>query len=347
MTQMVVTAAAVMAELLVLFLTGGVMPFAAGDEKKSAAETICAGFVVTHAITEIVSLVALYMHFTLTKYVYVLAGALCFAAALSVVVNFSSVFRGTSVFSGGIGFRFSAFIALLVAAGCAALVIILPGAGDPGHVIARVAKDVYTDTFGVYVPGTGEKAAFTIANMHVRYYGLDELIVRLTGLHPMTEMKIVRSVVTHIVSSLIIYRVFYRLFDSNTIRASFAAILTYAAGLLFRTPYTPQGLLYGAGWTGEAAIACVMIPFVLLLAQALYDRPGNIRLWLLAVLAGIASVSFTESSLLIIPCAMAAVFIPTAVIRKKWMLLLLVPAGAAVPLIVLLIHMNALAVPAL
>ena len=90
-----------------------------------------------------------------------------------------------------------------------------------------------------------------------------------------------------------------------------------------------------------------MIPFVLLLAQALYDRPGNIRLWLLAVLAGIASVSFTESALLIIPCAMAAVFIPTAVIRKKWMLLLLVPAGAAVPLIVLLIHMNALAVPAL
>ena len=53
MTQMVVTAAAVMAELLVLFLTGGVMPFAAGDEKKSAAETICAGFVTSSEVNPI------------------------------------------------------------------------------------------------------------------------------------------------------------------------------------------------------------------------------------------------------------------------------------------------------
>lgn len=169
----------------------------------------------------------------------------------------------------------------------------------------------------------------------------------MTGISAVTEMKSVRTCVVSIISCMITFRIFYRMFESDDVKASVAAFAAIIAGAFFRTPYTPYGMLYTSGWTGKTTLAVIMIPVLFLLAQAMCDHPDNFRLYLLLALSGVTAVSLCGSALLIWPMAMAACVTGAAFAARNPRLLLAIPAGAAIPGIVILIYLNTMTLPAL
>ena len=336
----------ILGELLVYFIMGGILPFAAKGEQKSFAETVCAGYLVTTALFEGVALICVRQGMTLTVFSNLWAVILSICLAGSLVLNFPSVFRGTSVASGGIHFHFSVFLFIMAVIGFATMVVIMPSSGDPKQIIAQMTADLYYDTIGISIPGSGKRAiAIPVSVYLTRYSGFDLFICKLTGLHPMTAMKIVRTAVTCIVGCMAVYRVFYRLFDRDAVKASFAGILVCAGGLFFCTPFTPQGFLFSSGWTGDAAFGWVLIPVLLLIAISLYENPGNLRLVFLLILSGIAAVSLSTMSYVIWPAAMAAFVIPSAVAARKPVLLLAVPAAAIFPVTAMFLYLNLSLIP--
>lgn len=333
-------------ELLIYFIMGGILPFAAKGEKKSFAETVCAGYVVTAAFFEIVSLICMRRRMPLTTFSNLWAVLLSVCLSSSLVLNFSSIFRGTSSASGGVRFHFSTFLCILACCGLTCLIVILPSPGDPYQIIAQMTADLYSDTIGICIPGSGAKAAaLPVSTFFTRYAGFDLFICKLTGMHPMAAMKTVRSAVTCLVGCMAVYRVFCRVFEENAAKASFSTILVCAAGLFFRTPFTPQGVLFSEGWSGNAALGWVLIPILILTAAAMTEHPDNLRLVFLLVLSGAAAVSFSTMAYVVWPAAMAAFVIPAALAARKPVLLLAVPAAAVIPVAAMFVYLNLPLIP--
>lgn len=333
-------------ELLVYFIMGGVVPFAARGEQKSFAETVCAGYIVTTVLVEILCLIGIRQGLSLTLFSYLAATVLCIFMASSIVLNFPSVFRGTSAASGGIRFSFLLFLAFLLASGCAFLAAVLPSSGDPGMTIARMTSDLYSDTIGLRAPGSGRTVtAVAVPDFFSKYYMFDTLVCKITGLHPMTEMKVVRAAVTSILSSMAAYRIFFRIFDRSVPKAACGLMLALTAGLFFRTPYTPSGMLYSQGWTGQAAFASVLLPVLILTVLVLLDNPANGRAAALLILSGTAAVSLTFIGAVIWLFAVAACVLPVCAASKKPVLLLLIPASAIIPAAVIIMDLNLNLIP--
>ena len=348
MPQPALVSLAIAGEFIAFFILGGIAPFAASGEKKSLAENVVAGFIVAHAAAEVVSIFGALAGMTLTSVCFALAAVFLVLMGLSVYFNFSSIFRGTSSVSGGFRFRLAVIGVILLSVCFTALVLLTSAPGDPIRVIAQMSADLYSDTIGLHVPGSDtvlEK--LPTASVMVRFYSIDTLVCRITGLSPLVQMKTVRTCVVSVISCMIVYRFFFRFFEADEVKASAASALALIAGAMFRTPYTPHGMLFSAGWTGKATLAVVLIPSLFLITQALYDHPDNPRLIVLLVLSGIAAVSLCGSALLVWPVSMAACIIGISFVSRRPKLLLAIPASAAIPCIIILFYINALTLPVL
>ena len=340
MSYIAVTAISVCGELLVYFFIGGILPFSEKKEKKSLFETVIAGWVVAAALFELVSLIAVHAGMSLTSFARIMAVLVSALIAFSIVFNFQSVFRGTSVASGGVHFHFSTFLVLLAIGGSTALALVLPAAGDPGGILAQMSADLASDTIASAVPGTGQvREALTPAQFFVRYFSFDTFLCKLSGLHPMIQMRIVRTAVTCLIHGMLVYRIFVRLFDKNIRKAAAASLIAILAGIAFRTLYTPFGLLYSQGWTGEASLSLILLPALILMVLVLYEQKGNHRPEILLVLGGAAAISLSSISLLLFPAAVTAAILPLSIAAKQPKQLITLMLSLIIPAAVLMVHL--------
>ncbi len=326
-------------ELLVYFIIGGILPFAAKGEKKSLFETVTAGWIITTAVMEVTAVICMRANLSLYEFSRCAVITLSVLMALSMVINFQSIFRGTAVVSGGMSFFFSVFAVIVVMIGSVALVLILPAAGDPGGIIAQMSADIRSDSMHVMIPGSmAVRTSFSTKDLLVRYHAFDTLVAELTGLHPMIVMRVVRAPVVAVLSGMIIYRIFYRLFDGRHGESGAAAVLAIVAGAAFRTAYTPSGLLYAEGWTGNASLACVLLPAVILIGIVILKQEQNRRTGILLFLSGIAAVSLSPSALMLWPAAAVSVMVPVSIFGKKWKGLIALMLSLAAPSAAMLMY---------
>ena len=230
MPQPALVSLAIAGEFIAFFILGG---FAASGEKKSLAENVVAGFIVAHAAAEVVSIFGALAGMTLTSVCFALATVFLILMGLSVYFNFSSIFRGTSSVSGGFHFRLAVIGVILLSVCFTALVLLTPAPGDPIRVIAQMSADLYSDTIGLHVPGSDtvfEK--LPTASVMVRFYSIDTLVCRITGLSPLVQMKTVRTCVVSVISCMIVYRFFFRFFEADEVKASAASALALIAGAM-------------------------------------------------------------------------------------------------------------------
>ena len=341
MSHITAAAITIVCELLMYFIVGGILPFAARDEKKSFFETVIAGWIITTAVFGIASVIAARFNVGLTTFSYVMTCVMSVLMAASLVINFRSIFRGTSVASGGVHFFFTVFFVIAISCGSAVLTILLPAAPDPGQIIAQMTADLSSDTIGVMIPGTGiARTVFTAPELLVRYSVFDTVVCKLNGLHPMIQMRVVRTAVTALLFGMIAYRIFMRIFNRHVAKASAAAFLAIFAGIGFRTAFTPSGLLYSQGWTGNSQLANVLLPSLILIAAALNVENSGLRPALLLIASGIAAVSLTPISLMVWPAAAAALVIPAVIIGKHLKYLAALVLSLVVPVAAVLLYLN-------
>ena len=327
MSYIAVSALSIFGELLLYFLIGGILPFSGKKEKKSLFETVIAGWVVTTALFEVIALITVRSGLSLTSFAQAASVILALMIAFSVVLNFQSIFRGTSVLAIGAS---------------AALALVLPASGDPGHVLSQMAADLASDTMAVAVPGSDTvKTVLTPQEFLVRYSSFDIFLCKLTGLNPLIQMRIVRTAVTALLNGMLIYRIFVRLFERNPHQGAAASLLTILAGIAFRTLYTPYGMLYAEGWSGNASLSLVLLPALILIVLVLYDQRDSHRPQILLIISGIAAVSLSPVSLMVYTPAMIAALLSLAIAGRQPRQLIVLMLSLPIPAAAILFYYSA------
>ncbi|MDO5703177.1 MAG: DUF6077 domain-containing protein, partial [Lachnospiraceae bacterium] len=134
--------AAAAGELIAYFILGGLLPLSVRGEKKSLAETVCVGFITAHAAAETVSVAAVLTGMTLTVFCQLLSVVLAVLMSISICINFSSIYRGTSSVSGGLHMGLPVLSVLMLSAAVTALAVLTPAPGDPTHIISQMTADI-------------------------------------------------------------------------------------------------------------------------------------------------------------------------------------------------------------
>ena len=342
MTDAVRIPLAIAGELLLYLMIGGLVPLHKRPEKYSLCETACAGYLIYTATFEAAVFVVLLINCPLRIFARIWVTAVSVLLALSLVF-----FSGRQLTGMDYGMRVNGVSpAAVVFAFCAGaygiFAMILPVGSDPSWTIASMTQDLFHDSVGRFAAGTGEVlTAVPAGEFLAKGYVHDEIVCLITGLHPLTEMRVVRTAVTLLLSVMILYRCFFRLFDENRTKAAGAGILYLVISVLFQTSLSPSGLLLSAGWTGNAAFCNIILPSLLLLAMILLEDRGRIRPYILLAALGIAAVSMSQQAIFLTPVAMTACLLTIFLMRRdlfgifKLILLLAVPAAALLMCLIL------------
>ena len=317
MTEGVLIPITIAGELAFYLLTGLLMPFRKKAEAYSVIETMCAGWLISTAMFEIAVFVMQLIRIPLLPFAVFWTALCSLACAVSLVLRSRYFFAGLDYDIKMNGASLALILFLFCAGAFALYSVILPVGTDPGWVIASMTQDLYHDSVGLYAAGTGEPV-LTVKphDFFARGYVFDEIVCLITGLHPMTQMRIVRTVVTVFLSEMTVYRILMRVFSGNRTRAAGGGILYLLVSLFFQTPFTPSGLLLSAGWTGNAAFAGLMLPALLLLSAAYLENPENVRVHILIFTAGIAAVSLSPQAIYLYPAALVCVMLPSMAAGK-------------------------------
>ena len=325
-------------ELLIFDLLGALLPVSWNVSRRSTAEQVCAGFLIYTGLLEVLGFTATLTEMPLTTFCYIWAAVLCLLSSFSLMFRSKRFFEGISYGIRKIGFPPATMIAVFFGVLFLILVIILPSAADPGLVIGQMTQDLFHNSISLYEPGSGSKIVAILPEDLLRRYYLSDLFwCKIGGIHPMIMMRLIRSALIAIVSSMAAYRIFMRLFDENRALAGGALTAFLVLSVFFQRAATPSGLVLMAGWTGNAAFASCLIPTVLLLLLALYEEPENIRLHILLFFAGLSAISFSPQAVFIFPLFLAAGIIPIAVRAKDLLYIFRIILWIVVPVTALVL----------
>lgn len=336
MTEWLISGAAVCAALLIFYIIGMILPPARGNGERSAAETVIAGFLLTLGAFEITCVIATWAGTGLTLFVYIWGGILCAGVAFSFVKYFGTWAKNIGWNVRHFKFRPSVLIFVLAAFAAAAFAMVSPSLAGDGFTVRRMSTDLLNDTLSTYDPETGTPLSVIQPSVLLeRWPVFLEFAARLTGLKAVTCGRVCGEILTVLLSAMIIWRIFMRLFDKDTAKACCASCFALLTEIFSRTAYTPAGLLFGAGWSGEAVFANIILPAVILIALIMQDMPDAPQPFALLVFCGIGAAATCPSGILIEPLLIVACLLPEAIASRRAghivrMLIGLVPAAAGI-----------------
>lgn len=327
-------------------LIGSLLPM---RERHSFCENICGGCILYMALLEVAALAATLFECPLSTFSRIWAvcvGVLIAAAVVREAGPFYEVvsgrLRNSRLVAGKSGlkhpsrFSIAGIFAAFGIPGFTILSVILPAVRDTSLVIGQMTQDLYHDSISLYAPGSGVRImSMEPQTLFARYYVHDLFVCEVTGLHPMAEMRIIRTGLVTLISLLAMWRIFVRLFDENRTKAGAGMLLYLAVCLFFQRPYTPSGMLFSSGWTGNASFAAVILPVLLLLVLHLYEEPERFNLMLLTVVTGIAAISCSVQAILVYPFAAAVLGVPLIFRTRDWLYLFRIVLWLIVPVAVI------------
>ncbi len=307
-------------QLLIFYDLGYILPITTEKGKESAAETTLCGFVLYTALFEVTALIATWLTVPQNIFFYIWGCILSVCIVASLIWNAGKMVRraGWCISHAHIGAGEILLIpaVILVLAECAFAALQTSGSGG---IIAQMAVDLQTNSMGLYSAATGDAVtSISTASLLARWCANGEFYSLLTGLHPATYAHYTAVPVTVILSAMAVYRVGYRLFDEKKICAVLMLLIVMFADFFFTTDFTASGVLLQTGFSGDAVLAGVLIPFIMLLAVSVYEQENWKHLFIILLLAGISGFCVSEYAYLLIPAACGASLLPAVVLGKKW-----------------------------
>ncbi len=324
------------AELAVFYLAGGLLPFGRKPGERFAAETICAGYLLYSALFEIVCLLCAAAGTSLTRFSCV------WAACVSSLIAVAAVSRPRTRFLAELpedirSHRIHPLCAMMTAAVAAAAVYaaLRPAVDDSAMTVGRMASNYVHDSIGRYDPVTGEPlTGLPLGTFLALRYVHGDYISLLSGLPVKASAKYFAVMRNVVLSFLLIYRVLARLLKKRSAAAA-VVLLLIGVSVFLRFRRFTSFMLFEQGWTGDAELAGVLIP-ALVLTALLTARGGDAdRLFALAFLEGVTALSLSPASVAAFPFLEAALLIPAVIRSRKWssflrlLLCVLIPAMAA------------------
>lgn len=306
------------AELLIFYILGTGLPYHREDGLRSVSENVLAGFFLYAGVFEVIAVICTWLGMTLTMLCRVWAVALSAMTAVSLVMRIGTWTEHVRWFRKHHR-RHAAEPLLVLTALAYAAYCICSGftVTDSGATVSTMTTDMLNDTLSTFDPATGEKLTMMSPSVLLNRWpaGLS-FLCRVSGLKPLTIARFETEALVVILSVIVLWRLFFHLFDGRKTEAFAAVLIAVAAEIFSRTVYTPSGLLEGCGFSGEAVFANLVVPTVFLLVLMMYEHDGK-ALFMHLFLAGVVSVGTCKWGILLYAVLLIAVMIPEMIIGKR------------------------------
>lgn len=318
MQELAAAGALLAAELLIFYILGSGLPYHREDGLRSVSETVLAGFFLYTGVFEGIAVAITWLGMSMTMLCRTWAVVLSAMTAVSFVMTVGPWTDHIRYFRKNHRRHAAEPVLVLVTLGLA-LYCICSGftAEDSGSTVSTMTTDLLNDTLSTYDPATGEKLTMMSPSVLLNRWpaGLS-FLCRVSGLKPLTVTRFETETLVVILSVIVLWRLFYHLFDGKKTEALAATLIAVTAEVFSRTRYTPSGLLEGCGFSGEAVFANVVIPAVLLLVLMMYEHDGR-ALSVHLFLAGIVSVGTCKWGILLYSVILVAALVPEMIAGKR------------------------------
>ena len=213
-------------------------------------------------------------------------------------------------------------------------------AADAAYYVANISTSLYTDTLGRYNPYTGFlSSVFNIRYVTAAWYLDTAAFAKVFHVHPMVLAKTINPVMWTFLADLVYYQLGYELFrgkreeaaekllaDSGkergngllSVRKKAVAFLTAAVFfLLLAGNQEFSGFVFYRAYEGKAMLEGLVIPFLFLLFVRICRDAEDRLAWWGVFFVSLGAVCLTTSSMTVVPAAVFAGILPTALKKRK------------------------------
>ena len=211
---------------------------------------------------------------------------------------------------------------------------------DAAYYVANISTSLYTDTLGRYNPYTGFlSSVFNIRYVTAAWYLDTAAFAKVFHVHPMVLAKTINPVMWTFLADLVYYQLGYALFrgkreemaekllsDSGRERGTgffsarkkaVAFLIAAVFFLLLAGNQEFSGFIFYRAYEGKAMLEGLVIPFLFLLFVRLYRDTEDKMAWWGLFFTALGAVCLTTSSMTVVPAAVFAGILPTALKQKK------------------------------
>lgn len=189
---------------------------------------------------------------------------------------------------------------------------------DAAYYVANVTTNVDTNMINVYDAFTGSwQDHFELRYAFATYYTVDSVVCFLTGLPALIETKIVMSSVVMVIVN-ILYVHICRYFFDDTKRAVIMYAFMTAINYMFISMYTASNFLMTRTYEGKSIVANVSVIAIFTLYMILVKDADTKGLFVLLFIVCLGTATVSSTANMVIPAEVCILFIPYAVLHKKW-----------------------------
>ena len=192
------------------------------------------------------------------------------------------------------------------------------GSADAAYYVGSVTTNLATDSISSFDPYTGKTLDFfNIRYVFSMYPAANAVLCRLTGLHPLVVTKVVLCMMTVVLSYLVYAQIGKALLREKRMVWMLLCFVSIV-NLNFHTTFSNASFLLTRGYEGKAVLCNIILPFLFYLGLCMYQEKNGKRTLLLFIMAGVAAIDLTMSSMMTVPVAMSAVILPNIARKRRW-----------------------------
>lgn len=195
----------------------------------------------------------------------------------------------------------------------------IDSSADASYYVGKVSTDLYTNSLGLYNPYTGNALGrFSARYLFSCYPDYNAVMCQFFKLHPLIQAKIIMPEIIILMVNMLYYNIGLKLFSGYRKKASLLVFFVFLFNVFSNTLYTSGAFLFTRTYEGKAILANVILTAILYGYVVLYQKPEALYPKLLLLGAAISSVTFSSSSMLMVPIAFAAGFFVLVLVKKQW-----------------------------
>lgn len=305
--------------IILFFLTGSLITCRMSKEKFSVIYTVLTGFFLYFAIFQCVALPFKLLLKPLSMLSTVWMLILLVLIMVSLIWNKNQWLRMLRSRKT----TMSAYISLLLAAGILLQVVIIVNNiqygsyADASYYIGDSVRSVATNTIEQYEQYTGVKRS-QLPSIYVllTYTAHNSVLSYVTGFHPLVIWRELSGSLVIILGNLVVFQTAKTLLKKEWQALGvwgvwfFTLFFTYSA-------YSPSGFFFYRAFEGKTILAVIVIPYFILQMIRSIKSEFKKSNFMITVLGCIGSLSFTMSSLILLPVLISLFYLPGILAFRK------------------------------
>lgn len=308
-------------QIFCFFCFGSLFMHFIKQEKKSLFLSLACGFFINFALFELFALPCTLLRLSLTFLTAIWMSFSCIAMLLAIYFCRrdwkSAVSSIPKVFRESTWALFVLFLCIIIQM----LIVFthMDNSADASYYVGKAATDVYKNSLGLFNPYNGAKLSrFNVRYLFSCFPDYNAVISKFFNLHAIKQAKVIMPQIIILVTNIIYYQVGMVLTNKNRKKSALLLFWIFLINLYSNTIYTAANFLLLRTYEGKAILANTIITGIILCCLQIYKEEHPLFYKCLLLFITLSSVTFSSSSMLIVPLAVSAGFLTVIFIKKQY-----------------------------